>query len=396
MQRVILKPRKDIPVRAGHPWIFSEAIAQDASGTPGQLVEVMAAEGGSLGIGTWNGKTSIRVRMLNHDAREAIDAKFFTTRFRALEEWKRSRLPADTTGYRLVHAEVDGLPGLVIDRYADVFVFQLHTSGMERLRDLIVAALTEVFAPKAIVERSDLDVRKLEGLSDQPIAVRAGKIDGPVSFHEAGLTFLADTLEGQKTGFFLDQREARMTVGRLAAGKNVLNLFSYTGGFSVHAAKGGAAFVMSIDSSHPALKLAEEQFRANGLDPDDEEKCMFMQADIFKMLESSETPEGPYELIICDPPALAKRNEQVPQALKAYTELNTACLKRLQPGGILVTSSCSGRVDPEDFRNLLRHAAGRAGRTVRLLDWIVQPIDHAELLAFPEGRYLKTAVLEVR
>lgn len=394
MKQIILKPRKDTPVRAGHPWIFSEAIAQDLRDAElGELVEVLSSDGISLGQGTWNGRTSIRVRMISRDVKEKIDVDFFSKLFFTLDTWKRSRLPIETNGFRLVHAEVDGLPGLIVDRYADVFVFQLHTAGMERLRETIIQALTKTFNPRAIVERSDLDVRRIEGLNNGPIAVHVGDVSEPVVFMETGLQFMADVLKGQKTGFFLDQREARMTVGRLAKGKRVLNLFSYTGGFSVHAAKGGASFVMSVDASHSALEMGERIFRANGLDPDDEAHCGFLEADIFDLLSGS-IQGGPYDVIICDPPALAKSASHVPQALKAYTNLNTACFSQLSPGGILVTSSCSGRVDPDEFRSLLRIAAGRARRNVRILDWITQPVDHAERLAFPEGRYLKTAVLE--
>lgn len=396
MRRVILKPKKDTPVRAGHPWIFSEALAEDITDAAlGELVEVFSYEGASLGQGTWNGRTSIRVRMLSRDAKERIDAAFFVHRFKLLDAWKKPRLPAGTTGYRLVHAEADGLPGLIVDRYADVFVFQLHTAGMERLRETVIEALADAFNPRAIVERSDLDVRRVEGLNDMPHGLRRGELSGPVAFTESGLTFLADVLEGQKTGFFLDQREARMTVGKLAAGKRVLNLFSYTGGFSLHAAKGGASFVMSADVSHAALELGERIFRENGLDPDDEKRCAFLEADVFDLLDGGPVQGGPYGLIVCDPPALAKSASHLPQALKAYTSLNASCFGQLGPGGILVTSSCSGRVDPEEFRSLLRIAAGRARRDVRVLDWITQPADHAERLAFPEGRYLKTAILEV-
>lgn len=394
MKQIILKPRKDTPVRAGHPWIFSEAIAQEVRDAElGELVEVLSSDGQSLGQGTWNGRTSIRVRMISRDAKENIDSDFFSKIFASLDTWKRSRLPHGTTGFRLVHAETDGLPGLIIDRYEDVFVFQLHTAGMDRLRETVIQALTKTFHPRAIVERSDLDVRRIEGLSDGPVTVHAGNVSEPVVFMEAGLRFMADVLKGQKTGFFLDQREARMAVGKLAKGRRVLNLFSYTGGFSVHASKGEAAFVMSVDASHSALEMGERIFRENGLDPDNEATCGFLEADIFELLSGS-IQDGPYDLIICDPPALAKSASHVPQALKAYTNLNTACFSQLSPGGILVTSSCSGRVDPDEFRSLLRIAAGRARRDVRILDWITQPVDHAERLAFPEGRYLKTAILE--
>lgn len=397
-----LKPGKDIPVRAGHPWIFSDALIE----TPnlaleiGCLVEVLDAKSQSLGIGTWNGNTSIRVRMFSNTKNTKIDTAFFTERFQKLEVWKQPHLPAHTNGYRLVHAEADGLPGLIVDRYDQALVFQIHTAGMDRLRNEIVEALTQAFHPTIIVERSDIDVRRIEGLKDAPITVhldtRKDSSTAPlIPFQEYGLTFTADVLKGQKTGFFLDQREARHTVHTLSKNRRVLNLFGYTGAFSIHAATGGANFVTTVDVSRRALETAQDQFRQNNLDPDDESHFSFLEADVFELLQDKNLPEAPYNLIICDPPALAKSAKHLPQALRAYTDLNTACLRHLQPGGILVTSSCSGRLDPEDFRTMLRISGGHARRDIRLLDWITQPFDHAERLAFPEGRYLKTAILEV-
>jgi 23S rRNA (cytosine1962-C5)-methyltransferase len=404
---ITLKPTREIPILAGHPWIFSEAIAHQVGALPGTIVEVQDTRHRSLGLGTWNPLTSIRVRMLTRDAREVIDAAFFLKRFYALDQWKHSRLPAQTTGYRLVHAEADGLPGLIVDHYNDCFVFQLHTAGMDSLRTEIIEALRQFASSDhsagvvsgaeevKIVERSDLDVRKQEGLTTFPVAIHVGAIEAPVPFLEAGLTFFADVLHGQKTGFFLDQREARIQTGTLAKNRRVLNLFGYTGAFSVHAIKGGASFVNTVDASRSALEVAQKQFVINGLDPEDATRSSFTEADVFDMLREATLPDGPYDFIICDPPALTKDSRHLPQAIKAYTSLNEACLRHLAPGGILVTSSCSGRLEPEAFRSLLRIAAGHANRDVRLLDWVTQPVDHAECLAFPEGRYLKTAILEV-
>ncbi len=396
LPKLRLKSRRDQPIRAGHPWIFSEAIQEIPAVEDGALVAVCAENGDVLGQGMWNSRTSIRVRMLSRDAIENIDQAFFEKRLRDLRAWKTSRLPPQTTGYRLVHAEADNLPGLIVDVYGEVVVFQLHTLGMDRFREVLIRALQEVLSPVAIVERSDVDVRKIEGLRDQPVGLRFGTLPDVVSFDEAGIHFLADVVHGQKTGFFLDQREARLQVGQLAKGKRVLNLFSYSSAFGVHAAHGGAEFVASIDASRSALELAEKQFAMNGFDPANESKFLFLEADVFELIRDPELPGGPYDVVISDPPALAKSSSQVDHALKAYATLNTACFKLLEVGGILVASSCSGRVTPEDFRSTLRLAAGRAGRDVRLLDWITQPIDHSERLAFPEGRYLKTAILEVR
>lgn len=395
-----LKLGKDVPVRAGHPWVFSEAIQEAPQAEAGALVEVQDGRGQTLGLGMWNPHTSIRIRLLSRDVHHPIDTAFFFARFQRLLSWKKTRLPPATTGYRLVHAEVDELPGLIIDRYANAFVFQIHTAGMDRFRSHIIEALLQLGAkeqisPLLIVERSDIDARTQEGIRPRQPEIHHGELPESIIFEEYGLRFLADVLHGQKTGFFLDQRETRHRVFTLAQEKRVLNLFGYTGAFSVHALLGGASFVQTVDASRPALEGCEAQMRLNGIDPHNEARVGLLEADIFELLTEEDLPGGPYDLIICDPPALAKSASHVPQALKAYTFLNSACLKHLKPGGILVASSCSGRVEPEDFRNALRLASGRAGRTVRLLDWMSQPIDHAERLAFPEGRYLKTAILEV-
>ncbi len=410
-----LKAGKDVPLRAGHPWIFSHALERDADTAPGEIVEVLSSDGKSLGLGYRNPLTSIRVRMLTADSNEKVDAGFFARRLKRLDEWKSANLPAKTDGYRVAHAEVDGLPGLIVDRYADVVVFQIHTAGMDLLRDQIVEGIKAALKPKAVVERSDVEARNIEGLRDRPAGVLFGKVEKPVTFKEAGVKFYADVLRGQKTGFFLDQRGARLAVGQLADGKRVLNLFGYTGAFSVHAALGGASFVSTVDISNAALETAMENFKLNKLDPEDESRFEFLEADVLDYLadignnqshndqlpkksarnSKFEIPNSRFDLIVCDPPAFAKSEKHLPQALKAYTDVNAACLRLLEKGGILVTSSCSGRLDPEGFRNMLRIAAGRAGKQVRVRQWIGHEIDHAERLAFPEGRYLKTAVLEV-
>ncbi len=394
---VTLKEKKDIPLSAGHPWVFSNAIQSEPQPTPnpGELVEVASSTGVMLGIGTFNPQTSIRVRMLERDASVSIDKHWFAKRFEKLDAWKRSHLPEKTNGYRLVHSESDGIPGLIVDRYADVIVYQIHTAGMDRLREEIIEGLEQAFEYRAIVERSDVDARVREGLQTLEPKVVRGTLEGSVEFLENGLKFEADVVHGQKTGFFLDQRDARMRVGAMSKGKRVLNLFGYTGAFSVHAAKGGAKFVATVDLSEKALEQAEANLALNGFDPADESAFAQLQGDVLDMIQDDEIDGGPYDLIICDPPAFAKTEEQTDAANKAYTDLNRLCFEKLEVGGILVTSSCSGRIEPEDFRKDLRIAAGRAKREVRVLGSLGHDADHAELLSFPEGRYLKTLILEV-
>lgn len=392
-----LLPGKDTPIRAGHPWVFSNAVAKGADAEPGTVVSVKSTAGDALGLGTWNANTSIRVRILTRDPEVEIDAAFFEERLAVLDEWKREHVPAKTDGYRICHAEADGIPGLIVDRYADTIVFQLHTAGMDRLRQEIVDGIKSALKPKIIVERSDLDVRKMEGLHDMPVTIHLGKMDKPTVFKESGLKFYTDAVKGQKTGFFLDQRDARLAIGEISKGKRVLNLFGYSGAFSVHAAKGGAKFVSTVDISRTALELAQQNFTLNGLDAEDEKKYEFLEADVMDILADAKFQKqySGSDIVICDPPAFAKSERQVEQAMKAYTDLNAACLRLLKTGGILVTSSCSGRVTPDDFRSMLKFAAGRAQKDVRVLKWLGHAADHAERLAFPEGRYLKTAILEV-
>jgi len=394
---ISLLPGRDVPVRAGHPWIFSKAISKEPKPAPahGEVVLVQSAQGEALGFGTWGAGASIRIRMLTNDVQAVINTDWFVTKIRAIDTWKQAHLPAKTNGYRVVHAESDGIAGLIVDRYADVLVFQLHTAGMDRFRESIIDALKTVFQPTAIVERSDIEARVRDGLEMVDPVVRYGSLEQLTEFTEHGLTFFADVLHGQKTGFFLDQRDARHLVGTLSKDKRVLNLFGYTGGFSVHAAHGGASFVSTVDVSEPALLIAQQTLRANGFDPEDESTQLLLEADVMDLLARREIEGAPYDLIVCDPPAFAKTGTQAENALEAYTKLNMSCLMRLAPGGILVTSSCSGRVSAEDFKSMLRIAAGRAGRDIRLIAELGQPIDHAERIAFPEGRYLKTLVVEV-
>lgn len=388
---LIVRPGKEAPVRAGHPWIFSEGIlSAPKDHEPGQFVEVYDVGQHLLGIGSYHQKQSIAVRLYDKEV-VAIDAAWFAKKISALATWKKALLPANTNGYRVVHAESDGIPGLIVDLYDDVAVFQIHTAGADHLRDEIIKGIQTALSPRAIVERSDVLARKQEGLEMKSVIVHSGTVDGLVPFVEAGLKFVADPLHGQKTGFFLDQRVARISIQKYAKEKNVLNFFGYSGAFSIHALAGGAKKVTTVDISHEALELAEKQVGMNDLDPEGTRSSM-LQADVMRLLEDEEWKE-PADIIVCDPPAFAKTDKHREDALKSYTWLNEQCLKRLPVGGILITSSCSGRITPDDFRTMLRIAAGRARRKVRVLEWIGHDVDHAELLTFSEGRYLKTAIL---
>lgn len=406
-----LRNGRETPVLAGHPWIFSKGIETgpvDEDGKPARevgLVKVYSGGKQFLGIGMYNPNTSISVRMisLNKDDenRFKVDRDFFVRKFKSLANAKKEFLPVETTAYRLVNADADWLPGLIIDRYENVFVFQIHTAAMDKYRELIVEALRDAFDPEAIVERSDIESRKSDGMESLPVNIHYGKVDGPVEFSENGVKFLADVLKGQKTGFFLDQREARKKVGDISHGKRVLNLFSYTGGFGLYAALNGAKKVTTVDSSESALELAQENFRLNGIDIDSPKgikKYDFICGDVFDYL--SEINNAPaeagldYDIIVCDPPAFAKSNDKIDEAKKAYTSINRRCMDLLSSGGILVTCSCSGRITQEDFREILKFTAGRSKKDMRVLCSLTQPFDHTERVSFSEGRYLKTFVLQ--
>jgi 23S rRNA (cytosine1962-C5)-methyltransferase len=392
--RLKLKPAKEYPIRGGHPWIFSNAIETAPQTNAGDLVAVYSFGGQPLGIGMINPLNSIRVRMISREVDIKIDADFIAKRLKELETQKEAFLPPKTTGYRVCHADADGLPGLIVDRYEDTIVFQIHTAGMEKLRDEAIEGMKKALKPKALVERSDVESRAQESLKKTLPAVIFGKLKSPVTFTENKIPFIVDVLEGQKTGFFLDQRNTRKRIMELSKGKNVLNLFGYTGAASVYAALGKAETVTTVDISAPALAMARKNFELNDLDPKDESKFKFLQEDVFELFKNK-TLTNSYDLIICDPPAFAKSGNDTNRALEAYSAINKRCLWMLKEGGILITSSCSGRVLPEDFRNMLKLAAGHTGRDTRILDFFGQPFDHTEKLSFPEGRYLKTAVLQV-
>ncbi|MCM8814240.1 MAG: class I SAM-dependent rRNA methyltransferase [Candidatus Omnitrophica bacterium] len=391
---VSLRPGREIPVRAGHPWIFSQAISRPANAPPGALVAVYSAVGDFLGIGMWNPATTIRVRMIRGlEAAPAPD--FFFERFRELDALKRCAIAPDTTGYRAVQADADGLPGLIVDRYESAIVFQIHTAGMDRLRREIVDGLLRFYQPALLVERSDVAARSREGLSDAPVIVHRGDAARSVFFRERGVRFVADVVSGQKTGFYLDQRDTRCYAASLSSGKRILNLFCYSAAASVFAALAGARRIVSVDSSAPALALAERNFRENGIRVSDDRRVLLACEDVFEFLRRARRQGDVFDLVICDPPAFAKSQQSVPAALEAYARLNESCLRVLRRGGILISSSCSGRIGWTDFFDALRIAAGSAGRRARILARWAQPVDHTDAVAFPEGGYLKNVAMEI-
>jgi 23S rRNA (cytosine1962-C5)-methyltransferase len=385
--RVVLKPGRDHAVRQGHPWIYSGAIAAvEGEGERGAVVEVVAADGRLLGRGMWNDRTSIAVRMLARGA-EAIDDAFVARR---IETARRLRAVfRDTDAWRLVNGEGDLFPGLVVDRYGDFLACQLLTAGADLLKPSIVKALESVVAPRGIFERSEGNVRTAEGLT-RTSGVLAGEEPPPqLEITESGRRYLVDVRSGQKTGFYLDQRPNRDRVAALAAGRRVLNLFAYTGGFSVAAAAGGASHVVSVDSSAAALVQAEATWALNGFQS---ERARFVHQDVFAFLRAS--PE-PADLVVLDPPPFARRRADHDRALTGYKEINVQALRLCAPEAFMLTFSCSQHVGEADFTGAVTAAAADAGRDCQILERLGPGLDHPQLLAHPEGRYLKGLLLRI-
>jgi 23S rRNA (cytosine1962-C5)-methyltransferase len=388
---VTLTPGRDIPVKAGHPWIYSQGVAAPAL-KPGSIVSVVSSKGEVLGIGFYNPLCVIRIRMIHLSDNVVVNEEFFVQRLRELQALKESYLQPQTNGYRWVYAESDGLPGLIIDKFDKTIVFQIHTAGMDALREMIVAAILKVANPSLLIERSDVGIRKEEGLTSFPVTVHHGTPNSLEFFYECGILLGVDPLKGQKTGFFLDQREARNLVHTFSTGKKVLNLFSYTGAFSLSAALGGATRVDSVDISRAALDVAKILFEKNTI-PFSDDHHTFLATDAFRHIDN--VKKGQYDLIICDPPAFAKSGTQLAQAKEGYIRINKKCAERLEPGQCLLTSSCSGRITQTDFENLVRRAVASAGKQARILHRLGQATCHTERLAFPEGQYLKTLLIKI-
>ena len=386
MSTLVLKRGREKSLKRRHPWIFSGAV-EKASGKTGDTVDVLDASKNKVARAAYSPKSQIRARVWTFDPKEEVDAQFFRTRIaRALAI--REALPAakHTNALRLVHGESDGLPGLIVDRYADVLVAQFLSAGVERWRDPILDLLSELTSCAAVYERSDAEVRKLEGLDARAGFVRGNSNAKRCPIIEYGLNFRVDVEQGQKTGFFLDQRENRQRVRALAAGREVLDGFAYTGGFSINALAGGAKRVVSVESSAPALDVARENLAANPLDAS---RVEFAQADVFAHLRKLRDGAAHYDLIILDPPKFAPTAAQVPKAARAYKDINLWALKLLRPGGLLATFSCSGAVTPELFQSIVAGAALDAGGDAKIIDRFTAAADHPVALEFPEGDYLK-------
>ncbi len=392
--QVILKSGRDKSVRHRHPWIFSGAIQRVEGGAPdGEIVEVRDAGGQWLARGSINRQSQIVVRLLTWDEDEGIGPDFWRARLeRALAGRQALKDDPGTTAYRLVNAEADGLPGLIVDRYNDFLLTQFLTLGVERQRDTLVGLLKELLRPAGIYDRSDVDVREKEGLPQARCVLAGSEPPGEIEIVENGYRFLVDVKCGHKTGFYLDQRDNRRRTALYFAGLDMLNCFAYTGAFAVYAAGAGASRITNLDSSAPSLELAQ---RNVGLNLFARPKDEYIAGDVFAELRRFRGEGRTFGAIVLDPPKFVHGKTQLKRATRAYKDINWLACQLLRPGGVLVTFSCSGLVSPDLFQKIVFGAALDAGRDAQVVEKLGQASDHPILLTFPESEYLKGLVCRV-
>ncbi len=399
MNIVTLKPSKEKSLLRRHPWVYANAIDRvDGKPAAGDTVLVRAHDGRFLARAAWSPHSQIRVRVWSFDEAEPIDHAFFKRRVqRALAH--RQAMVRDTGAVRRMFGEADGLPGLIVDHYvADDAaargqrVCQFMAAGVEAWKDAIVAALTGVTGCPNVYERSDVSIREKEGLEQTTGALAGDEPPATLIASENGVRYHVDVRNGHKTGFYIDQRDNRALVQQYASGRDVLNCFCYTGGFSLAAMKGGAGRVVSIDSSGEALALAQQNVAANGFDA---ARATWLDADAFKTLRRLYDEGERFDLIVLDPPKFAPSREHVDRAARAYKDINLTGFRLLRPGGLLFTYSCSGAIDAELFQKIVAGAAADARVDARILKRLGAGVDHPLLTAFPEGEYLKGLLLQI-
>ena len=387
-----LKPGREKSVHRRHPWVFSGAVESEVDANqPGQTVRVESSAGKFLGFAAWSPKSQIRLRFWSFKEQDQIDEDFIHSRLQKALSY-RSSSDLASNAKRLVHGEADGLPGLIVDQYNQVLVLQILSVGIEYWREILIQQLIELTGLECVFERSDAEVRRLEGLERQCGAI-LGELSPNCSIQEHGLEYFIDVENGQKTGFYLDQRANRAKIQEISHNKEVLNCFCYTGGFSLNALRGGAKFVTSIDSSGQALQMAKLNTKTNGLP---EEKTEWIEADVFASLRKFRDQGRSFDLIILDPPKFAPTKQNVEKASRAYKDINLLAMKLLNEGGLLATFSCSSAISPELFKKILASSAEDARQDFSILDNFSADQDHPQLLSFPEGEYLKGVLLQKR
>ncbi|MGZ3557972.1 MAG: class I SAM-dependent rRNA methyltransferase [Thermodesulfobacteriota bacterium] len=388
LPRVILKRGREKSMLRGHPWVFSGAVAKvEGQVSPGDVGEVYSNEMQFLGLGHLNPRSQIIVRVLTQK-KEELGEKFFSERISRAAHF-RDWLKGKTNAYRIINGEGDYLPGLIVDRYGETLVIQCSTAGMDRLKGILTNLLTKEFHPASIYERSDVVLRKEEGLAESSGLLFGKEVSEFIEIEECGCRFRANLKKGQKTGFYLDQRENRYFLKGVSEGKKILDCFCYTGGFSIHAGLGGAREVTLVDSSEEALAIAEEHFTLNQLQKISHQ---MIRGDVFEILRGLEPG---YDIVILDPPPFAKKKGHVPRASRGYKDLNLHAFRLLNEEGLLLTFSCSHHMSWDLFQKIVFSAALDSGREVQLLGRLGHPRDHPTDICHPEGEYLRGLVCRV-
>jgi len=389
MIKIKLKKNEDRRIKAGHPWVFSNEIAAiDGPRESGIAAELYDVGGGFMGCGYYNPNSLIAFRMLSRQREDIDSAAFYEQRIRTALAHRQQVYPGLTT-FRAVYGESDFLPGLVVDKYGDYLSLQILSAGMERRRSLLLEALANVFSPAGIIARNDVAVRTLEGL-DEKVEVLSGTIPDLVEMEENGLRFLVDLAGGQKTGGFLDQKENHQLLRGISKDKDVLDCFCYAGSWAVHAGHYGARSVLGLDISAKAVQQATANAQLNGL----ASRVAFEECDAFDRLRSLRLEGRSYGVVVMDPPAFVKNKKNIAEATKGYLTVNRRAMELLEPGGYLITCSCSYHMGREAFRDMLVQASRQAKRDMRLVAACAQAADHPVLLSFPESEYLKCFVLQ--
>lgn len=384
---VYLRRGREQRVLGGHPWIFRSDIEREDGAADGLPVRVLTSAGRFLAMAVYNPRSQISLRILSRRD-EPVDGAFIRGRVRRAVDYRRRF--ADLGSCRLIFAESDGLPAVIADKFGDVIVVQILCLGMERFKADIVDALAQELSPRGVYERNDVPVRELEGLSQQT-GLLWGEVPDRVEMQENGVRFLVDVKEGQKTGFFLDQKENRAAIAPFVPGMRVLDCFTHTGSFALHAARYGAAEITGVDISEHACACALENARLNGV----EDRVRFECANAFDFLRAQQTAKAQYDVVILDPPAFTKTRSAVEGALRGYKEINLRGMKLTRDGGFFITCSCSQHVTPDLFRGMLMDAQKDAHVQLRQIEWRTQGRDHPILLASPETQYLKCGIFQV-
>jgi 23S rRNA (cytosine1962-C5)-methyltransferase len=384
MINLTIKQNRTGPITGFHPWVFSQALVNIPDGIPsGEPVHLRSEKGEFLAAGYFSSYSQIAVRVWGYDKDETVDEIFFARRIeKAYSTRKRYVESPDTNAFRIINGENDLLPGLIVDKYADYLVVQFHTAGIEAWKEKIIVALEKIMHPKGIYERSDVAVRRFDHL-DSVQGLLFGSIPELITIRENGLQFLVDVKRGQKTGFFLDQRDKRKAFTKYVKDSLVLNCFSYTGGFSVYAIASGVKKVTSVDSSEAAIALARENIKLNSFDTD---KCQFICGDVKPYLRNISEQ---FDAIVLDPPAFVKDRRKKKEGIEGYKSINAMAMKALTENGVLVTCSCSNHLSLEEFRFLLSEAGGKVKRNFKILETFTHGIDHPQSVPYTEGEYLK-------